>query len=174
VRLDADGYPAHVALLDPRFACLPDDVDAAHPHAQVVPDESALAAQLHAQVIDHAQQFFAVWQPDIPVGPRSRWGAISDVLDSAPWAAGMEGGDEAAGVASARVLLAAAPAPLRPGSRLYQGQDLRGRPFWSRHRHTCCFAYRLPGGEACFSCPRTCDGERARRAAQWPTAGGPG
>lgn len=166
-RLDPDAYPAHVAVLSPSFACLPDDPDAAHPHARVLADEHALAAHLRNQVVGHAHRFFAAWQPGVRLGPRTRWGAISDILDSGPWAAAMEAGDESAGVASAAVLMADAEPPLLPGTRVYQGTDLLGRPFWSRHRHTCCFAYRLPGAQPCFSCPRTTDDERASRATSW-------
>jgi hypothetical protein len=169
--VDDDAYPARVAQLDPRFACLPDDPAADHPDATVLPDEAALALHLQAAVRSHAQRFLEVWVPPVRLGRRTRWGAFSDALDSAPWAAGMGDGDEEAGVRSARVLLAQGLAPLVPGSRIYQGRDDRGRPFWSRYRHTCCFAYRLPPGEACFSCPRTSDAERSARAATWPDGG---
>jgi hypothetical protein len=172
-RLDEAGYPAGIALTDPRFACLPDDPDADHRDAHVVVDEDALAAELRDRVVAHAAQFLGVWQPDVRLGPRTRWGAISDVLDSAPWAAGMAGDGEAAGAASAEVVMRGASPPLTPGTRIYQGRDDVGRPFFSRHRHACCFAFRLPANQACFSCPRVDDDERRTRAAQWPDAGPP-
>jgi hypothetical protein len=122
----------------------------------------------------HAAQFLTIWQPGVRLGRRTRWGAFSDVLDSAPWSAGGLAGDEDAGLATARVLLADASAPLVAGSLIYRDYDERGRRFTTRHRHTCCYAYRLPDQDACFSCPRTDDAERRRRAATWPDSGPPG
>jgi hypothetical protein len=172
-RLDDGAYPADVALTQRRFACLPQDPQAAHPDADVVADEPALAALLRARVVAHAAAFLAVWEPEVRLGSRTRWGAISDLLDCAPWAAGMAAGDEAAGVASAAVVMAGASSPLVPGTRIYRGQDHHRRPFHSRHRHTCCFAFRLPEHRACFSCPRVSDAQRCEWASGWPDSGPP-
>jgi hypothetical protein len=171
--LDESGYPARIGLTEPRFACLPTDPDAGHRDARVLADEHSLAALLRSHVAGHAEQFLLAWQPEVRLGPRTRWGAISDILDIAPWSAGMARGREAAGVASSAVVMAGAAAPLLPGTRIYLGRDEHGRPFYSRHRHACCFAFRLPGHEACFSCPRVTDEERRARASQWPDTGPP-
>lgn len=172
-RLDRSGEPVHVTLLSTSFACLPDDPDADHPDAEVLPDEQALAARLRTDVVAHARRFDAAFRPGMRIGPHLRWGTVTDVLDSAPWSAGMLDDDEASGARTSSLLLRDAEPPLLAGSQVYRGADDRGRGFFSRRRHACCFAYRLPATEACFSCPRTSDAERCARAAQWPDEGPP-
>lgn len=49
--------PDAYALLDERFWCLPDDPEATHPLATVVPDVDALTATLRTQVRAHADAF---------------------------------------------------------------------------------------------------------------------
>lgn len=172
VTLDDEGQWTSIVVTDPRFACLASDSRAAHSDALGCADEDALVRILWDTAIAAGSLFVESWTPPQRMGPRLRWGAISDALDSAPWAIS-EGGDEAAGVDTAERVMEGAPRPLIAGTRIYRDRDRQGRPFYTRDRHACCFEYLLPDTPACFSCPRTTHEERRRRAGEWPDDGPP-
>nr|WP_189055362.1 (2Fe-2S)-binding protein [Longimycelium tulufanense] len=157
-------HPDGIALLDGRFSCLPDDPAADSPDSTMVADEHALAELLRARYVGHAARFVAVFGPTTRIGRRMLWAAATDALDAALWQAGRVFGNEGAGVADAALLLPPDPTPLTSGSRLYQVSGPDGRSVWTRRRQSCCFHFALPGAEACVTCPRTRDAERARRA----------
>ncbi|MGX7825679.1 (2Fe-2S)-binding protein [Actinokineospora sp. 24-640] len=143
-------HPAAVAVLSRGFACLPDDPAASAPEALVVPDESALAAVLRGRYTAHAARFIDVFAPQVRFGRRTLWAAATDALDSALWQAGRYGGDEAAGVLDAALVLADGPSPLTSGSTL---RPVDGE--WTRRRESCCFHYLLEHGKGpCGTCPR--------------------
>lgn len=165
LRLGDEGWPVEVALLSPGFACLPDDPDARHPDARPVRGPEALRAALRAEVAGHAETFLAQWGRRGRRGRRALWAAVTDALVEAVQFAA-PGGPGA--------LAAAALLPDRAGWRpdpfaapvRYTGVGLPGRPEEPfRARLSCCFAYAVPGGQACFGCPRTTDRERAARLA---------
>lgn len=158
--------PAWVATIGLRpgtFWCLPDDPERDHPDAVVVPDEVALAAVLRQQVVAHAQCFLEAYGPTVRFGRRTLWAAVTDVLDSGLLLAGRSRGDDEAGVADARLVLAEHYEPLTSASTTQQVVDEHGRAHWTRQRGSCCFYYALPGVEQpCATCPRVGDAERGR------------
>ncbi|MCP2262274.1 FhuF 2Fe-2S C-terminal domain-containing protein [Streptoalloteichus tenebrarius] len=156
-------HPDGIALLDRGFACLPDDPAAGVPGSTVVADEQALAALLRARYVGHAARFVAAFGPTVRFGRRMLWAAATDALDNSAWLAGRVLHDEGGGVANAALLLPEAVAPLTSGSTLCAVTDASGRTAWTRRRESCCFHYVLPGAEACVTCPRVTDEERARR-----------
>ncbi len=168
VHLDPGGWPDGVALLGDRFACLPDDADADHPAADVVPDEAALGRVLRERVTAHAAAFHAVYRPDVKIGSRQRWGMLTDVLDTALWSSGRDDGEEDRGVRDAAIVLDRTHPPLTSGSRIYRLVDGRGRRRWTRRRESCCFLFHVPGAQACFTCPRVGDDDRHARATADP------
>ncbi|HEY8372332.1 MAG TPA: (2Fe-2S)-binding protein [Pseudonocardiaceae bacterium] len=162
----ADGrpHPDRIALLNGEFACLPDDPAASSPLATVVADEQALAALLRARFVAHAGRFLTAFGPTTRFGRRTLWAAATDALDVGAWLAGRTCGDESAGALDAALLLPERLAPFTSGSTLYAVSDDSGRTVWTRRRQSCCFKYALPGdGQACVTCPRVGDEERARR-----------
>lgn len=164
-RHPAEGWPQALALLDRRFWCLPGDPDAGHPDATVVADEPALAAILRAQVRAHADAFLATYEPGVRLPRRSLLGVFFDGLDGGSWI--VAGSPERALADSARVLPGRTP-EFKDASLLYRLVDARGREHVTRERVSCCYAYKLGGGEPCFTCPRTSIAERVERAATWP------
>lgn len=145
------------------FSCLPTDPDRDHPDATVVDDEVALAAVLRRGVVEHATRFLDVYGPSVRFGPRTLWGAVTDVLDTGLLLAGRATGDAEAGVADARLVLADRYPPLRTASTVRLLVDGDGREHWTRQRSSCCFCYALPGvSQPCATCPRVDDTERAR------------
>ena len=145
-------HPDAIAVLKPTFACLPDDPAAGTPLTTVVRDEHALAAILRARYVSHAARFVRAFGPTVRLGPHTLWAAATDVLDSGLWFAGRYGGDEAAGVLDADLVLADRFAPLTSASTLRPAADGQ---CWTRRRESCCFHYLLEAGQGvCETCPR--------------------
>ena len=143
--------PDGVAVLDQRFACLPDDPAAGNPEATVVADEAALAALLRARFAGHAAQFVAAFQPSARFGRRTLWAAATDALDEGLWLAGRYCGTEADGVADAALVLPAELTPFTSPSTLVVSDESG----WTRRRESCCFHYALRNGQGeCETCPR--------------------
>ncbi|RJK94795.1 iron-sulfur protein [Vallicoccus soli] len=149
------GRPSAVALLDPRFACLPDDPAAGSPLAEVLPDERALAARLRAEVVAHAAAFLDVEPRTVRRGPHQLWGGVLDALDGALSLPALLGGDVVRAVADAHLALPGPEAPLPSGSTC-EVVDADVAPALSRRRITCCYNDKLPGQAAalCAGCPR--------------------
>ncbi|GLZ40362.1 (2Fe-2S)-binding protein [Actinokineospora sp. NBRC 105648] len=148
-------HPAAVAVLSPRFACLPDDPAAGTASATVVPDEHALASILRGRFAAHAARFVAVYEPQVRLGKRMLWAAATDVLDNSLWLAGRYGGDEGGGVLDAALVLGPGPTPFTSASTLRPVADPAGPTTWTRRRESCCFHYLLAEGQGvCQSCPR--------------------
>lgn len=154
VRLASQGrpHPVGIAVAGESFACLPWDPCAGRPEATVVPDERALAAVLRGRFVEHAARFVRVHRGRF--GPRTLWAAATDALDGCLWSAGVQGGDEGAGVADAALVLGSRFAPLTSATTLRKAGGAEPSPSWSRRRESCCFTYLLPGGSECGSCPR--------------------
>ncbi|HEY0449115.1 (2Fe-2S)-binding protein [Actinophytocola sp.] len=144
-------HPDSIAVLDPRFVCLPDDPAAGTPEATVVPDERALAAVLRGRFTAHAARFIAAFSPSVRFGRHTLWAAATDALDDSMLLAGRYGGDEGAGVDDAALLLPAHLPPLTSASTTRPAELDR----WTRRRESCCFHYLLESGKGpCSTCPR--------------------
>nr|WP_112280662.1 (2Fe-2S)-binding protein [Prauserella muralis] len=146
--------PDGIAVLGGSFYCLPFDPGATRPEATVVADERALAAVLRARFTAHAARFVRAYAPISPLGTRMLWAGATDALDACLWWAGLDGGDEGAGVADAALVLQSRFPPLTSAStlRMETGED--DRRVWARRRESCCFTYLLPGRTECDACPR--------------------
>ncbi|CAM3046262.1 (2Fe-2S)-binding protein [Saccharomonospora xinjiangensis] len=157
-RISRDGRPdpVGVAVLGRSFYCLPLDPCAGRPEAVVVADERALAEMYRARFVAHAAAFVRAYRPLSPHGPRTLWAAATDAIDSCLWWAGVQGGDEGAGVADAALVLDARHEPLTSSSTLRRHTGENGSAGWTRRRESCCFTYLLPGSTECETCPRTC------------------
>ncbi|PXY34252.1 (2Fe-2S)-binding protein [Prauserella endophytica] len=156
VRIAPDGRPdpTGIAVLGTSFYCLPFDPGAGRPEATVVADERALAAVLRARYTAHAARFVRAYAPISPLSTRMLWAGATDALDACLWWAGLDGGDEGAGVADAALVLESRFTPLTSASTLRMATDEAGRRAWCRRRESCCFTYLLPGRSECTDCPR--------------------
>ncbi|WP_307831914.1 (2Fe-2S)-binding protein [Prauserella cavernicola] len=155
-RISADGRPdpTGIAVLGTSFYCLPLDPAAGRPEATVVADERALAAVLRARYTAHAARFVRTYGRMSPLGNRVLWAGATDALDACLWWAGLDGGDEGAGVADAALVLESRFTPLTSASTLRMEPGADGRRLWCRRRESCCFSYLLPGQTECAECPR--------------------
>lgn len=158
-------HPDGVALLDPRFWCLPGDPDAGHPDATVVADEAALAAVLRAQVRVHADDFLGGYRGGARLPRRGLLGSFFDALDVGVWYGGDPDGPTV--VAEGAVVLPGGTAEFAAASSLHLLVDARGRTHVSRRRVGCCYYFKVTDdGRACATCPRVDDAERAVRYAE--------
>lgn len=148
-------HPDSIALLAQDFVCLPDDPAAGTPNATVVGDERVLAAVLRGRFTAHAARFVAAFGKTVRFGRHTLWAAATDALDTSFWLAGRYGGDEAAGVLDAGLVLPDRFEPLTAGSTLHPEPDERGHARWTRRRESCCFHYLIDAGQGvCATCPR--------------------
>ena len=162
-------YPEAVALLDPRFWCLPDDPDASHPDADVVASEAALAAVLRCAVRAHADDFLAGYAGGAKLARRHLLGAFFDGLDTGVWYGGSAEVPAAPEVLQLGALvLPGSTSEFADPSTVYRLTDARGREHLSRRRVGCCYYYKVSeNGEACATCPRVNDAERVERYAEF-------
>lgn len=128
--------------------------------------------RLREQLAAHAAAFLAAYAPLTRFGRRTCWAAVTDAVDTAFLTAGwVSGRPEQAAEDAASVLGVDAATgwrvPGAGGSTLHQVTDTGGRRHWTRRRHGCCFLYRIPGIDACLTCPRVSDDERAAQASGW-------
>jgi len=139
------------------------------------PEPVAVDADPHAlrdQVGDHAEAFLAAYAPLTRFGRRTRWAAVTDAVDTAFLTAGWVSGRQRQAAQEAASVLGHDRAggwrlPGAGGSTLHEVTDARGRRHWTRRRHGCCFLYRIPGIDACLTCPRVSDEHRAEQAVGW-------
>ena len=95
---------------------------------------------------------------------RSLFGAFFDGLDTGLWLGGPDG-EQA--LADASAVLPGGTPEFRDASTLHPLTEARGRVHLTRRSVSCCYYFHLDeAGEACFTCARTTDGERQRRAAE--------
>jgi len=165
LRFGESGFAEDVAFVSPRFTALPDDPQAQHPDAEVVPSVGAMLGRMrealagtHLPVMIPALRSLRVRR-----GTRVLWRAASDVCAEAFMFVGRELGREAEGCALAEKLLAT-PSPLSAPTNFYV-LEYDGGSERTRVRNTCCLYYKLGDG-ACFTCPRTTHEERLQRIAE--------
>lgn len=163
-RFGPEGMARAIMLGVPTFAALPDDPDAEHPDAVVLPDVAALRGWLRDRLVHgHLAGLVPMLRERTRRGPRALWGTASDMCSSSlALLAEIEGTLAAADYlyGEARAFLATGPplvdapalCPLLHAGRLASG--------W--RRVTCCLAYRLGDG-FCTSCPAIDQDVRQRR-----------
>ncbi|MCC9310657.1 (2Fe-2S)-binding protein [Kitasatospora sp. RB6PN24] len=115
--------------------------------------------RLRSVVGEFAEPTVAAFQPVSRRGARALWGMVADDLVSGIWYLGRMLDREEHAVARAAALLPGGTTPLRgpAGFRRLPAGEL------TRTRAGCCMYYAIRPAEACLTCPRVCDAERARR-----------
>ena len=164
LRFGETGFAERLALLVPRFSALPDDPEAGHPDAEVLPSEEDLLAQMREAL---AQTHLSVLVPalrDLRVrrGTRALWRVGADVCAEAFMFVGETLGRQEEALGFAEKLLAG-PSPLSGPTNFFV-LELDGRPKTTRVRNACCLYYWVGDG-ACFTCPRTTNEGRIERLA---------
>lgn len=169
VALAEDGEPSGIALSDHRFACLPDDPAATHPDACIVASAAALEERLRERLVASVEPLVHALARPAKRGLRTQWRGAADMVAIAAWCAGIDGGDERAGIQLAESLCdGREPLVGRAGFRPF---DYNGQTYLHRVRNTCCQCYRVPEKGYCSTCPLPKPRERERRWQEHHEAG---
>ncbi|MFJ8751832.1 (2Fe-2S)-binding protein [Streptomyces sp. NPDC102441] len=153
----------HLTLRVSEFACLPDDPAAGSPGARVVPDESALRAEVLDCVAEHIGPVLDGFRPRMRRGKRALWGMATDEIVEGLWYIAHLLGEENRAVRELELLLPGTTKPYvgTAGFRELTGPDGESLP--TRDRASCCLFYTLRPEDTCATCPRTCDADRVRK-----------
>lgn len=153
------GFASGLAFVEPRFAALPNDRNAGHPDAVILPSDNDLLGEMRAALADgHLPALVPALR--VRRGSRVMWRAAVDVCAEAFLLMGGGVGREPEALEFAERLLAGAP-PLS-GPTNYYALKHDGGSETTRVRNTCCLYYKVGDG-ACSTCPRTSREERLRR-----------
>lgn len=164
LRFGESGFAEDLAFLGPRFAVLPDDPEAGHPDAVVLPSEEGMLDLLSDTLAGTHLPAIVPALRDLRVrrGTRVLWRAAGDVCAEAFMYVGQWMGLEEQALGFGEKLLSG---PSLPGPTNYYLFEHTGGSKMTRVRNTCCLYYKLGTG-ACFTCPRTTHEERLQRMAQ--------
>lgn len=161
LHIDKAGWVDALALVIPRFACLPDDPAADDPHAVVVADVDALRRfYLHTLLTAHLEAFMSGMKSRYKYGLRAMQETLADrIVGTLIWLLKELGEKERIGgeVAAFSSLL-----PFKSKSGVLEVPfEGRCEPFLKRA--SCCLSYRLPEHGYCTSCPLQSEDERTAR-----------
>jgi len=165
VRVGEDGFCKDVAFLGARFLALPEDPEAGHPDAVVVPVEDVLDLGVRIPVSEAYLQDMipALRELRVRRGTRLLGRVAADVCVEAFIYVGRGLGREEEGLELATRLLAGPP-PLRAPLD-YRVIEFPGGSETAPIRNACCLYYKTGAG-TCFTCPRKTDEERARQLSE--------
>lgn len=164
LRFGETGFAEGLAFPAPRFLALPDDSEAGHPEAEVLPSEEDLLARMREMLAQtHLPALIpALRNLRVRRGRRTLWRAGADVCAEAFMFVGEELGLQEEACAHAEMMLSGDSPLSGPTNFFILEQD--GCSKTTRVRNTCCLYYRVGDG-ACFTCPRTTNAERIQRLA---------
>lgn len=155
LRLDGDGLPEAIRLLDGGFVALPDDPATQHPDADVVPDRDGLDVCLANVLIAHFDPFVQTFNAASGRSRRALWRTVADRTATALLYAGLASDRMAAADATARRTLAHPPLQFPP-----RYTEIGNRAV--HLRHGCCLWWRTAAATTCLTCPlRVARGESA-------------
>ncbi|MFE6037020.1 (2Fe-2S)-binding protein [Streptomyces sp. NPDC056452] len=158
----------HLTVRVREFACLPDDPAATLPGARIVPDESALRAEVRDAVAEHLGPVLDGFGPRMRRGKRALWGMATDEIVEGLWYIAHLLGEERRAMDELELLLPGTTKPYvgTAGFRELTGPDGEALP--TRDRASCCLFYTLRPEDTCVTCPRTCDADRVRKLTPAP------
>jgi hypothetical protein len=162
LRFDESGFATGLAFVGARFAALPDDPDAGHPDAMVLPSEDALLGELRVAIVEGQLSALIPALRGLRVrrGTRTLWRVAVDVCAEAFMSVGQDLGRESEALGCAGRLLGGPPPLCGPTN--YFALEHGGESMITRVRNSCCLYYRVGDGP-CFTCPRVSNEERLRR-----------
>ena len=171
LRFGEAGFTEGLAFAGPRFFALPEDPEAGHPDAVVLPSEEHLLGEIRRAL---SETHLGVLVPALRAlrvrrGTRALWRAGADVCAEAFVFVGRGLGREAEGVELAEKALDGAGRLSAPVN--YRVLRYPGGCEATRVRNTCCLYYKV-AGRTCFTCPRKTDEERARQLQRGPEVEG--
>ncbi|MFF8593407.1 (2Fe-2S)-binding protein [Streptomyces sp. NPDC015220] len=165
-----DRTAGRMAVRTASFACLPGDPAAALPGARVVRDEEALRAEVRAAVAEHLEPVLGGFGPRMRRRGRALWGMATDEVVEGLWYVAHLLGEEERAMRELELLLPGATRPYVGSAAFREPTGPDGGPLPTRDRVSCCMFYTVRPEDTCATCPRTCEADRAARAAVTVTA----
>lgn len=139
-------------LLSPApFACLPRDIAAGHGSAVKLDTSENLFSCLRERLVMVSEPLVHGMAQATKRGIRTQWRSASDMIVNMARNAGINCGNEAAGMALAeRLCDGREPLIGRPGFRTF---EYEGATYIHRVRNSCCQQFRVPERRLCLNCP---------------------
>ena len=162
---NAMGFPTALTLAGERFACLPGDHAAAHPHALPVTDLEELRNQLHAELVRAFQPLVTALRQRARLGDRALWIAAAEACASALVEALPPGTAVETARAELAALLGAQHSPLRASPEVIGVVGTLGILGTD-----CCAMFRLPHQPYCATCPHLPHDARLASLQAWLAA----
>ena len=161
LHVDKQGWVDALALVTPRFACLPDDPAAGDPHVTVVADLDALRRfYLRTLLEEHVGAFMEVMKSRYKYGRRAMQETLADrIVGTLIWLLKEQGEKERIG-GEVEAFSSLLPFKTRAG---VLEVPFEGCCELFSKRASCCLSYRLPQYGYCTSCPLQSEKERVRR-----------
>ncbi len=174
VRIDDQGWPSRVALVDPTFAALAADPAVGSPGVSAVGDRDALLDHLAERIVETMRPVFTAVRAQTPYGLAGMWGALADHVANLSWnlrdaEASAEELDGAWATTEAlidRIAVAEPRLKARPRRFTFRTPD---GTVQLPMRSTCCLYYLTPEADAaegdgkCTTCPLRDDEDRIAR-----------
>lgn len=170
VRRNAEQEVEAVAFGGEHFLTLPDDLDAGHPGAEIVPDTEALRTALREQLEAHFAWVIARICAEVGGKPRGLWLNVADSLaGDLAWLARLLRPETPLAALEAEVaqLLGVPGSPLAPSRVGLFELTYRERSEVFLDRATCCFWYKTVDGDYCSTCPKRTPEDRNTRLLQY-------
>lgn len=160
LHVNEGGRVDDLAILEEKFAALPDDPAAGHPGVTVVEDREALRRYfLDRFVGEHLPPVVESMRSRTPLGRRALWAAVADRCAST--VIRVSGQLQKEYLRQSEVEAFVGEPPLKGGTGIVYVEHA-GREGMFLKRGACCFNYKLTG-ENCATCPLLRSEERERR-----------
>jgi len=168
VHINAQGWVDPIALLTPRFVCLPDGPAVSDPDATVVPDEAALRAYYAHTLFDgHLKSALNVFRARLKLGKATMEKTLADrVTDTVIWLSKELCQDQDAPTLRetiCRDMEGFLEAIKLTGKSGVLEVEHAGRRQLFLKRQSCYLSYKLPEHGYCASCPLQSEEECVRR-----------
>jgi ferric iron reductase protein FhuF len=143
-----------VRFLSGRFACLPDDVAADHPDAQVLPDGDALREHLRTTLEGHLTPIIERVYAETKLSHHAQWMLVADSCAALFLHSGQALGAEAYAKAEGMVFVKAPSSPMNNAKTTYISLQYRDHCDTFRARGGCCRYYTVSesGADYCTTC----------------------
>ncbi|WP_119070062.1 IucA/IucC family C-terminal-domain containing protein [Aggregatilinea lenta] len=156
LRFDEQGNAAGMALSNGRFLALPQDRDADHHRATIVPDRGALRDAFRHEIEAHMAHVIPALRAQSSLGTRALWITVIDRCATFLYWANHLKPDLVSRETVRDDVAALAHVPGSPmANKLTRLDpvDTPDGPALALRRGSCCLNYRRPDGELCDSCP---------------------
>lgn len=157
-----------VRFLSGRFAALPDDPDAEHPDAVILPDETALREWLRSSIERHIAPLIEQIFVKTRLGRQAQWNLVADACAALFLGAGSLTSDQPRGEATGLAFVKAPGSPMKNPNTGYFTLEYGGHCETYRARGGCCRYYTVSeNGEKCSTCVLVKQEERDQRILEY-------